>query len=173
MNSGASAGPDYTSPPSTGLNNGSGGGAHNRPMTANSIYSQDTTMSGYPDDYGSSLESRSLGRDSALGPYMASTHGFGFVRDTPDRPNPFVHGSSVATEADNVVQMFLMNMNHAMAPGGLDFDQRPPGRIENLPSPLGPIIPDVSVHHDSPAEISAVTKVCPLKIVTSLKLLLT
>ena len=62
-----------------------------RPTTATSVISQET---GYPDDYGSSIDSRSLGRDSALGPYMS--HGYyGAYRDTPDRPNPFVQGTAV------------------------------------------------------------------------------
>ena len=62
-----------------------------RPTTATSVVSQET---GYPDDYGSSIDSRSLGRDSALGPYMS--HGYyGAYRDTPDRPNPFVQGTAV------------------------------------------------------------------------------
>jgi hypothetical protein len=167
MNHRASAAQDYSAPPSTVNNSGkmifnsSSRDTHNRPMTANSIYSQETAMSGYPDDHGSSLESRSLGRDSALGPYMASTQGFGRygVRDTPDYPNPFVQGSSVATEADNVVQMFLMNMNHAMAPGGRQhFDQRPPGKIENMTYPLGPTIPKIGDDQDSAAERSAVPR---------------
>ena len=111
---------------------------HNRPTTSTSVFSQETGLSGfsgYPDDY-SSIDSRSIGRDSALGPYMS--HGYyGGYRDTPDRPNPFLQGSSVASEADNVVQMFLKNMNNPSL--GVDIERRPPGRIENLPSPTGPV----------------------------------
>ena len=45
------------------------GGVGARPTTATSVISQETGFSGYPDDYGSSLDSRSLGRDSALGDF--------------------------------------------------------------------------------------------------------
>ena len=124
---------DPASPPSV-MNNGH----QTRPMTATSIYSQDTTYSGYPDENASSWDSRSLGRDSALGPYMSAASGYGRPNnglhsvDTPDRPNPFIHGSSIASEADNVVQMFLMNMNP-------NVSRRPPGRIEDLPSPTAAV----------------------------------
>ena len=114
---------------SNGFTNG-----QSRPLTATSIYSQE---SGYPDENASSTwDSRSIGRDSALGPYMASSNyarGNGFhAADTPDRPNPFHQGSNLASEADNVVQMFLMNMNSSLS-------SRPPGRIEDLPSPTSTI----------------------------------
>ncbi len=107
-----------------------GNGTH-RPQTATSVYSQETTFSGYPDENASSWDSRSLGRDSALGPYMSASYGRpnnGYHMDTPDRPNPFVPNSSIANEAENVVSMFLMNMNSS--------PRRNPGRIEDLPSPL-------------------------------------
>ena len=48
---------------------GGGNGVGARPTTATSVISQETGFSGYPDDYGSSLDSRSLGRDSALGDF--------------------------------------------------------------------------------------------------------
>ena len=123
--------------------NGLTNGHQSRPVTATSIYSQE---SGYPDENASSTwDSRSLGRDSALGPYMASSNhhatrgnnGFHGAADTPDRPNPFHQGSNIASEADNVVQMFLMNMNPSLT-------TRPPGRIEDLPSPTS-TIPSVPI----------------------------
>ena len=67
-------------------------GQQTRPLTSNSVYSQDV------DEIESSWDSRSLGRDSALGPYMSA------FRDQPrgaaddmfstDRPNPFLQGNS-------------------------------------------------------------------------------
>ena len=123
--------------------NGFTNGHQSRPVTATSIYSQE---SGYPDENASSTwDSRSIGRDSALGPYMASSNhhatrgnnGYHGATDTPDRPNPFHQGSNIASEADNVVQMFLMNMNPSLT-------TRPPGRIEDLPSPTS-TIPSVPI----------------------------
>ena len=62
----------------------------------------------------------------------------GGFRDTPDRPNPFIHGSMASNYADNVVDMFLKNMNDPSL--GVVLDRRPPGRIENLPATTtGPI----------------------------------
>ena len=56
------------------------------------------------------------------------------------RANPFVQGSTLNREADDVVQMFLAN-NGASAnapPGGADqIRNNQPGKIEDLPSPTG------------------------------------
>ncbi len=115
-----------------------------RPATGTSLYSQETTFSGYHPEEVSSIDTRSLGRDSALDPYMSSGYRFGQdpysgnqmynMTSTPDRPNPFVHGSSVATEADNVVSMFLMNMNRPQ--DGQPGQFQSPGKIEDLSSPI-------------------------------------
>ena len=70
------------------LENGLPNGGHQRPVTSNSVYSQDV------DENASSWDSRSLGRDSALGPYMSAyrepqRHAEDFFAD---RPNPFMQG---------------------------------------------------------------------------------
>jgi len=89
--------------------NGLTNGHQSRPVTATSIYSQE---SGYPDENASSTwDSRSLGRDSALGPYMASSNhhatrgnnGFHGAADTPDRPNPFHQGSNIAPWSPSII----------------------------------------------------------------------
>ena len=46
-------------------------------------------------------------------------------REMESRNNPFVQGSTLNREANDVVQAFLANQNR-------------PGRIEDLPSPTGP-----------------------------------
>ena len=71
MMNGSSGGGDH-SPPEVPeelvrVTGGVVSGVGARPTTATSVISQETGFSGYPDDYGSSLDSRSLGRDSALG----------------------------------------------------------------------------------------------------------
>ena len=70
----------------TGLLNG----GHTRPVTSNSVYSQDV------DENASSWDSRSLGRDSALGPYMSAyrepQHRPASEDFFSDRPNPFLQG---------------------------------------------------------------------------------
>ena len=63
-----------------------------RPVTSNSVYSQDV------DENASSWDSRSLGRDSALGPYMSAFRDQPRMSEdlfSPDRPNPFLRGAFV------------------------------------------------------------------------------
>ena len=73
----------------TGLLNG----GHSRPVTSNSVYSQDV------DENASSWDSRSLGRDSALGPYMSAyrepQHRPASEDFFSDRPNPFLQGTNI------------------------------------------------------------------------------
>ena len=70
------------------------------------------------------------------------------IGTTPNsKPNPFVQGSQLQQEAENVVQAFLMSeaSEQSMQPGYVD-DQidsgighlNKPGKIEDLPSPTGP-----------------------------------
>ena len=70
------------------------------------------------------------------------------IGSTPNsKPNPFVHGSQLHQEAENVVQAFLMNegcktsMQHELDTNQLDAGANKfvnPGKIEDLPSPTGP-----------------------------------
>ena len=84
----SAAAPNYVE---TGLLNG----GHPRPVTSNSVYSQDV------DENASSWDSRSLGRDSALGPYMSAyrepQHRPASEDFFNDRPNPFLQGIHLLT----------------------------------------------------------------------------
>jgi hypothetical protein len=70
------------------------------------------------------------------------------IGSTPNsKPNPFVQGSQLQQEAENVVQAFLMNeagkksMQQEFVTDQLDsgiMRSPNPGKIEDLPSPTGP-----------------------------------
>ena len=114
------------------MNAGQGGGGNHvfglsRPTTSNSQYTQD--------DDRTSFESRSLagyshmsgvaggGRDASMDRDFRPGFGGG-----ASRANPFVQGSTLNREADDVVQMFLANNHNG---------NRQPGKVEDLPSPTG------------------------------------
>ena len=85
----------------TGLLNG----GHSRPVTSNSVYSQDV------DENASSWDSRSLGRDSALGPYMSAyrepQHRPASEDFFSDRPNPFLQGNGIYLLHRTLLEIFI------------------------------------------------------------------
>ena len=95
----SAAAPNYVE---TGLLNG----GHPRPVTSNSVYSQDV------DENASSWDSRSLGRDSALGPYMSAyrepQHRPASEDFFNDRPNPFLQGIHLLTTYYLINNSFLL-----------------------------------------------------------------
>ena len=96
-----------------------------RPTTSNSQYTQD--------DDRTSFESRSLAGYSHMSGVVGGGRDVSMDRDFrpgfgASRANPFVHGSTLNREADDVVQMFLANNHNG---------NRQPGKVEDLPSPTG------------------------------------
>ena len=112
------------------MNTTPGGGTHvfglSRPTTSNSQYTQD--------DDRTSFESRSLAGYSHMSGVAGGGRDASMDRDFrpgfggASRANPFVHGSTLNREADDVVQMFLANNHNG---------NRQPGKVEDLPSPTG------------------------------------
>ena len=94
----SAAAPNYVE---TGLLNG----GHPRPVTSNSVYSQDV------DENASSWDSRSLGRDSALGPYMSAyrepQHRPASEDFFSDRPNPFLQGNGIYLLHRTLLEIFI------------------------------------------------------------------
>ena len=90
------------------------------------------------------MEDKDL-RRSGYNPQNITTMDIG---STPNsKPNPFVQGSQLQQEAENVVQAFLMNeaskksMQQEFVTDQLDsgiIRSPNPGKIEDLPSPTGP-----------------------------------
>ena len=101
VNGTASAAVAATNNVETGLLNG----GHTRPVTSNSVYSQDV------DENASSWDSRSLGRDSALGPYMSAyrepQHRPASEDFFSDRPNPFLQGNGIYLLHRTLLEIFI------------------------------------------------------------------